>query len=181
MQPWTVSDREVVFSARRWQVERSARSKPGEPTKHEFFTLRMPHFVVAAPVTRDAHVVMVRQFRHGAEVFTLELPGGLLDAHELDHAAAARREMLEETGYDAPALEPIGVVHPNPALLNNRCFFFVARDAAVVSSQQLETTEDATVELVPLADLDRLVREGHVSNALMIAGLRLLQLHLARG
>lgn len=116
---------------------------------------------------------MVRQFRHGIEAPTLEFPGGLLDPSDPCPAAAARREMREETGYDAPILRPLPVLHPNPALLNCRAHFFVAEGAALVSGTALEPTEDVEVVLVPLREARRLVETGAITNATHLAALLL--------
>lgn len=167
---WTIRDRSAVFRARRWEVERSLRRRAGSEVEHEFFTIRMPDFVNVIALTGADELVMVRQFRHGAERPTLEMPGGLVDAGETDLKAAARRELREETGYDGD-LQPLGAVFPNPALLNNRCHFFIAEHVHRVAAPSLEVTEDAEVVLVPRAAVNELIRSGEIANALMIAGL----------
>ena len=67
---------------------------------------------------------MVNQYRHGIEQVGLELPGGLVDPQDASPEVAARRELLEETGYQAAGLIKIGECYPQPAVLSNRCFFF---------------------------------------------------------
>ncbi|MBL8744887.1 MAG: NUDIX hydrolase [Phycisphaerae bacterium] len=167
---WEVRDRRVAFAARRWSVERSVRKRTGVAGDHEFFTIRMPDFVHVIALTEAEELVMVRQFRHGAERVTLEMPGGLVGADEPDVVSAARRELLEETGYDG-SLDPLGEVWPNPALLTNRCHFFVGRGVRRVSAPRPEATEDVEVVLVPRGEIRGLIRRGDIGNALMIAGL----------
>lgn len=168
---WTIRDRSTAFSARRWEVERSLRGRT-DSERHEFFTIRIADFVNVIAVTAADEIVMVRQFRHGVERATLEMPGGLVDPGETDVMAAARRELVEETGFDGP-LTRIGEVFPNPALLNNRCFFFASPRVERIGAQQLEATEDAEVVLVPRAEVDGLIARGEIANSLMIAGLKL--------
>lgn len=78
MAHWLITDRSEAFRARRWSVERSLRTRGDDAgaTAHEFFTVRIADFVNVVPVTERGEVVLVRQFRHGIERMTLELPGG---------------------------------------------------------------------------------------------------------
>lgn len=175
---WTIRDRSEVFRARRWSVERSVRSRVGASGgaggggggEHEFHTIRIADFVHVIACTAARELVMVRQFRHGVEEPTLEMPGGLVDASEADVLAAARRELLEETGYEG-LMTPLGWVWPNPALMGNRCSFFVAEGAERVSGQALEETEDAEVVLVPEREIEPMIERGAIANALMLAGI----------
>ena len=120
------------------------------------------------PLTADQQVVMVRQYRHGSKQITLEIPGGLVDPGDTPEKAASR-ELLEETGYQAEAWEKIGVVSPNPAIFNNRCYTFVARSLKKVSDPTPDQTEDIDVVLIPISDIPQLVRKGVIDHALVIA------------
>lgn len=172
---WSIKDRSTVFRTRRWAVERSLRRRAGQHKDHEFHTILIADFVNVIALTERDELVMVRQFRHGVERPTLEMPGGLVDPEETDVAAAARRELVEETGYDGD-LVPLGTVYPNPALLNNVCHFFAAPSVARSASQNLEETEDAEVVLVPRERVNALISGGEIANALMIAGLKRFEL-----
>lgn len=174
---WIIRDRAIVFRARRWAVERSLRTRRDHPAADsEYFTIRIPDFVNVIALTHDDRLVMVRQFRHAAERRTLELPGGLIDPGEPDPAAAARRELLEETGYDAP-LHPVAQLFPNPALLTARCHLFAAPRAARVAPPSPDDTEDTEVVLIPRQDINSLIARAEINNALTIASLHLWQLH----
>lgn len=170
---WTITDRAPAFKARKWEVERSTRFRAGNPTPHEFFLIRIPDFVHVVPVTTDGQLVMVRQFRHGLEAPTLEFPGGLLDDSDACPASAARRELREETGYDAPILRPLPIIHPNPALLTNKAHFFVAEQAQRVSEARLEATEDVALVLIPILEARERAGAGTlgVTNASHLAAL----------
>jgi 8-oxo-dGTP pyrophosphatase MutT (NUDIX family) len=113
---------------------------------------------------------MVRQYRHGAKKVTLEIPGGIVDPGE-DPAEAAARELLEETGYRAARLTPLGSVNPNPALFGNRVFSFTAHGCQRVGEVVNEGTEETVVELVSPLALRRLLREGRIDHALVMAAL----------
>src|SRR4051812_25764885 len=109
---------------------------------YDIVTFTMPDWVSVVAFA-GGRVVLVRQHRHGVEGVTLETPGGVVDPGE-DPAVAALRELREETGYAAERAEPLGFVHPNPALQGNRCFLFLARgavDTGLLDCDLHESTE----------------------------------------
>src|SRR6266567_1508471 len=91
--------------------------RDGRPMR-DAYTFTCPDWVSVVPVTDDGNFVLVRQYRHGIDAPTLEVPGGIIDEGQ-DPAGAAIRELREETGYGQGTLVPLGVSHPNPALQNN--------------------------------------------------------------
>jgi 8-oxo-dGTP pyrophosphatase MutT (NUDIX family) len=124
--------------------------------------------------------VLVRQYRHGAQRVTLEIPGGLIDPGE-DAATAALRECLEETGYRGRAALPLGVVNPNPALFGNRLHAFYALDVELESAVQNTGTELTEAVLVSVAELEELLLAGEIDHALVAGTLwRYLRLHPPR-
>jgi len=83
----------------------------------------------------------------------------------------SRRELIEETGYRATRVEPLGVVNPNPALFTNSCHTFLARNVEKISAVQNTAVEETLVELVPRAELRGRLRTGEIDHALVIAAL----------
>ena len=130
-------------------------------------------------LTKDGEVVMVKQYRHGVCKVLLEFPGGVVEDGE-DPLEGIRRELLEETGYTASKIIPIGNLYPNPALQTNIQYCFLALDAEKVSEQHLDAGEDIEVELVPLDALIEMARRGKFLHALNAAVLFQALLYMDR-
>jgi ADP-ribose pyrophosphatase len=128
-------------------------------------TLGLRDWIVTAAVDAEDRLVLVHQYRHGVEGITLECPGGVVDPGESPEEAA-RRELVEESGYEAAALEPLGWVHPNPAIHGNRAFFFYAPGVRRVGEATGE--EETRVELVPLAEARDAIATGRISHAMSV-------------
>jgi 8-oxo-dGTP pyrophosphatase MutT (NUDIX family) len=141
-----------------------------------FYRLVCPDWVNVIPLTPDHRVAFVRQFRHGVGADTLEVPGGQMDPGDATPLQAARRELLEESGFAGETWELLGWVHPNPAILVNRCHSFLVRDARPVSPIRNDHDERTEVELVPLEEVPRLILDGTITHALVLNAFHFLQL-----
>lgn len=124
-------------------------------------------------VTPEREILLVRQYRHGIEEETLEIPGGLVDEADADPAAAAARELLEETGYRGEAIHLLGAVSCNPAILTNRTYAYFVPDARRVAEPRPDEHEDLLVELRPVETVAELLRSGQIHHALSVSALAL--------
>lgn len=131
---------------------------------------------VPAEPLDDARVLLVRQWRFGVENETLEIPGGVVDPGE-EPAEAARRELLEETGYACGRLECLGAVEPNPALLDNLCHVFLATDLEHRGDPSGDGEEEIEVLSLPLGEVLDTIAEGGIRHALVVAAFQLLERH----
>jgi len=167
---WTRIASRQLLDCRVFRVNAVQARSPVDGHAHEFYTIDAPDWVQIVPVTSDQRIVMVRQWRHGCQRMTLEVPAGLVEADELP-AAAARRECREETGFAAAAVHPLGTLNPNPAYFANRLHMFAAHGVESVGAIENSGTEQTSVELVPLKDIEALLLDGTVEHALAAAVL----------
>ena len=168
IKPWPCIRSQSVQSFRIFSIRVDTTISPRTSAEHDFYVIETRDWVNIIPLTADHQVVMVRQYRHGSREVTLEIPGGLVDSGDTPEVAAAR-ELLEETGYQAEEVMKIGVANPNPAIFNNRCYTFVARNAAKAHDPMPDQTEDIEVALIPLVDIPELIRKGKINHAIVIS------------
>lgn len=150
-----------------FRVREDRAVSPLSGKEFSFFVVEANDWMNVIPVTEEGKIVCVHQYRHGTEEVSLEIPGGVIDEGEspLD---AAHRELVEETGYEAESIEQIGVVAPNPAIQNNRCYTFLARNVRRVRDQNLDAMEDIAVELIDPADVPALIASGRINHGLVV-------------
>jgi 8-oxo-dGTP pyrophosphatase MutT (NUDIX family) len=173
---WERVAEEHVYRCRVFTVRRDRSRFSRDRAEHDFHVLECPDWVNIVPLTPAGEVVMVRQFRHGTRTLTLEIPGGMIDPDDPSPPVAARREMVEESGFDSDDVRPLGVIHPNPAIQANRCHTFVAHDVTPCAQPSFDSTEETEVVLVPLADIPARIRDGTIAHALVVVAFHWLHL-----
>lgn len=132
--------------------------------------LRSVDWVNLVAMDRSDRCIMVRQFRFGAGYVTLETPGGMVDAGE-NSEAAARRELLEETGYGDGEFRYLGAVEPNPAIHDHLCHHWLATDLRPVAPMALGTGESIELALLSPDAVRNAARDGTIRHALALSAL----------
>jgi ADP-ribose pyrophosphatase len=167
VKPWPSIRSQSNQSFRVFSIRTDTVISPRTGTEHDFYIIESEDWINVIPLTANDQVVMIKQYRHGSRKVTLEIPGGLVDPGDTPEKAASR-ELLEETGYQATEFVQIGVVNPNPALFNNRCYTFVARNAQKIHDPMPDQTEDIEVVLIPLIEIPNLISKGEIEHAMVI-------------
>lgn len=128
----------------------------GRETKREM--IEHPGSVIVLPVTTDAEVLLIRQYRYVTGEYLIELPAGLIDERE-EPKDAATRELKEETGYEAGKLTFLGAAWASPGYTQEETSFYVATECVQVEH---EPDEDEPIEIIhiPLDDLPGLLQPG---------------------
>jgi ADP-ribose pyrophosphatase len=165
---WLLKDSRVASCNRIFTLKVNTALSPLTGKAHEFYILEAGDWVNVIPITRDNEVLLVKQYRHGTQEVTLEIPGGLIDSGQSPVESAAR-ELLEETGYQGASLKLLGRVRPNPAILNNWCYSFLARDVDMVQELRLDATEDIELFRVPLDEIPHYIGTGRIDHALVLS------------
>src|SRR5262245_31348258 len=147
---------------------------PARSTEREFVVIRPPDWVNVVALTRDGRLVLVRQFRYGIDEFSLEVPGGVMEAGE-DPVAAGLRELREETGFSGAPAKLLGSVHPNPAIQANRCHMILVEDAVKSHDLEWDPDEEIQVTTQPVDEVLALARSGGIVHSLVLNALMLFE------
>ncbi|MBJ30825.1 MAG: ADP-ribose pyrophosphatase [Acidimicrobiaceae bacterium] len=130
-----------------------------------------PGAVAVVPVDGD-EVVLVRQYRPVLEREMLEIPAGKLDVPGEDLVDAARRELVEEAGYDTLELVELARFHNSIGFCDEHTTVFLASDLVSVEPKAVSVEEEyLTVERVPLDEVEGLIDDGTITDAKTVIGL----------
>ena len=169
--PWKVLQSEYL-ARKPWFTVRVDRVQlPTGAIIEEYWVSEYRPWVNVVAVTPDDQVLLIRQYRHGLGQVHFELPAGTGDAGETSMEDAARRELLEETGYGGGRWSPFMTLSANPALQNNLAHTFLAEDVVPTADAHPDAGEDLRLHLVAVDDLQALLDGGEVVQALHAAPL----------
>ena len=138
--------------------------------KDDYYVLEYPNWVNAIALTETGKIIMVRQYRHAADIVSLEVPGGVIDGDEAPEFAV-KRELLEETGYSFKTCKLIAELYPNPATSNNKTFTYLLTGGVKTHEQHLDEHEILNAEEYTLDEVKQLVKENKIAQALHVAAL----------
>ena len=178
IRPWPLLASKVLSAFPIYTLRQDRRRSPRTGKEHDFLVLDSRDWINVVPVTPAGNLVLIRQFRHGTASLVWEIPGGMMDEEDKSPKEAARRELLEETGYEPEEMAFLGAVHPNPAIQNNRCHTFLARNVRLRQTQRLDGSEDIEVQEASWSEVSRMVDQGEISHSLVLTALFWYQRHL---
>lgn len=170
IEKWNLLESEYLIR-RPWLTARRDRVKlPNGQINDEFYVLEYPDWVNVIAVTEEGEFIMIEQYRHGLGEVQMEICAGVVEKGE-HHLDAAKRELMEESGFGGGKWRLLTVLSGNPSTTNNLTYCYVAEGVKKISEQHLDRTEDVTVRILSRNDVENLLRKDVMKQSLMVAPL----------
>jgi ADP-ribose pyrophosphatase len=162
---WETLSAETAYSCPGFDVVHEEVRLP-DGTETDFDYLSEPPAVVVLPLTPDGEIVVIEEWRQAVDRVNRGIPAGSTEPDaDADLAAAAARELREETGYEAGDLEHRGAVEPANGFADSVHHHFLARDCRPTAEQQLDDDESIRVDTAPFDDLLSAALSGELRDA----------------
>ncbi|MEI8289060.1 MAG: NUDIX hydrolase [Verrucomicrobiota bacterium] len=169
--PWKKVGSKPVGDFRIFKIRSDVCINPRTGKEHDFYVLDSVNWVNVIALTPDWKLVMIHQYRHGSGTVELEIPGGMMDPHETDPVVAAIRELREETGYEGDNARVLGKIHSNPAILSNATYTVLIENCHLKHGVEFDHGEDLATQLVPVAEIPKLVADEKIGHSLVVVAL----------
>lgn len=131
-----------------------------------------PGAVAVVPVLDDGRIVLVRQYRHAAGGYLIEIPAGKLDVKGESPEACAARELEEEIGYRAKRFERITTIYTSPGFCDEKIHLFLATGLEKTATSH-EPDEVMTCVFHTADDVMEMIGHGDITDAKSIVALTL--------
>ncbi|MBA4038927.1 MAG: hypothetical protein C0468_01115 [Planctomyces sp.] len=168
----TIAARRVIHRGKKFDFEQVDVAMPsGGVVQREM--VRHPGAVVVVPRMDDGRLVLIRVYRFALERWSIECCAGTLEIGE-DPAVCASRELIEETGYQAARVSPLGSYDTTPGLTSERMHAYFADGLAYVG-QRLEPDEAIEVLLTPPREALAMIDDGRLCDGKSMVALLVAQ------
>lgn len=170
---WTVVQSQAIFDSRWLRLRRDVCRLPSGRELDDYYVVEVPDGVAVVALTPARQLVLVRQYKHGLGQIVLELPAGIVEPGE-NPEHTMLRELREETGYTAPALEHVATLATKPARMAARTWVYFAPVVEPLGEQQRNDAEVIDLVLLPLSELPALLQRGEIITETSLAALLLV-------
>jgi ADP-ribose pyrophosphatase len=173
MKPWKTKNRQIILDQRPWLlVENHTVELPDGRLIPDWPWIITPDYVNVVAVTADEHFICFRQVKYGVEGTTLGIVGGFVEEEE-EPIQAARRELLEETGYESTDWLPLGTYRVDPNRGVAMGHLYLARQARYVTARNADDLEEQELILLTRSEMETALARGEFKVLAWAASLAL--------
>ena len=171
MSKWKIKSSEYLLNHKYMTMRKDVCVTKEGAVIDPYFVLEFPNWVQVVAFDAKNCILITRQYRHGIQKVIYGLPTGFTENSDKSTIESARRELIEETGYDAKKFIRAGVAFPNPAIQNNQVHTFAAFDIKKIREPEFDLSEKISTEFVTVKKLLKMIDDGRFSHALHVAGV----------
>lgn len=154
---WKTVSSDYLFQDTWLTARKDVCERPDGKLISPYYVMEYPNWVCALAQTKENKFVLVKQYRQALGSSLIELAGGCIDPEDSSPEEAARRELLEETGFSFDHFEYLGHTSANPSTNNNLMYMFLATGGVQVKKQNLDPNEEIEVLQVTLNEMVELI------------------------
>jgi ADP-ribose pyrophosphatase len=166
---YTVTSSKIAYRSL-WMVVFEDQVKKSDGMIGMFNRVDVRNSSIIIPLFKDGSILMVENYRHGARANLLELPGGLIDADE-EPQVAAKRELLEETGYQCSTISYINWTYTWPGRTTQKNFVFLAKGLKKIRKPNLEEFEYSKIRKLARETVIQEIRSGNIKSSISISAI----------
>ncbi len=166
---WIVKSSIVVLDSEWAKVHRDTCVTPSGKIIQDYYYWEGGDFAQVFALTLDDEVILTKQYKHGVKEVVIELPAGMISSRDDGPMDTARRELLEETGYEARSWLNLGVLNVSSAKMTTRSYPYLALGARRVAAQSLDENEEIEILLRPINEVLTMLRSGEIRDSNSVA------------
>ncbi len=171
---WKILETKEIFKTGIFRFRVDKCELPNGKIMPNYYIFEFPDWVNVVPVTPEKKIVLIRQYRHANQSITIEIPGGSMHPNTSETPLdEAKRELIEETGYDSDEFILVMSHDPNPALQNNKMHTFLALNCIKKQEPQMDPFEDIETFEASLKEVQEMIKNGTIKHSLILASLML--------
>lgn len=161
MKEWKLLDQEDVSPSKWFPIERQTIELPNGKQINDFYISKLGDGTGIIPVLPNGKILWLKQYKHGVNEFTSELPGGRVDKNE-SALETAKRELLEATGYTSESFKELGYVCPVPTKDGGHIHGFVATELTYSGEKHFDITEEIEPVELTVSESKKMIKNGEI-------------------
>ncbi len=178
MKKWKILASKIAFDNKFFTIEEDKCQKSNDEIVDKYYTIKRPDAAIIAAFTEKKELILIRQYRHPVKAIDIELPAGYIEPTESNMLEAAKREFLEETGFQAEKMIKLQKCHASAGLMANNLHFFLGLNAQKIQEPTLDANEEIEVVITPWQEVSKLIQAEKIRDMASVLGIILAEKYL---